>query len=248
MPRRYSKRGYRKNFKFSRFNTYKNRSAKSQAYQIYQLNKKINRIEAKTRPEFKTGRKDAFIEVTTKYQTNELWNHTIKTATTDDGINLHSDEIQHGLFARLCGLTLWGNISRTLASATSVAGMVRIIVFQYRQARQDGVSMPDIFSGYNDGTGSSMTSSILKEPFKDHVSSTIKIITNRVYKLTNGDINNVPFKISIPGRRLLNFSMNSTENRARGDIGVCVIYGQSAQTTASAYKITMSAKLCYTDA
>lgn len=250
MARRYKSkygRRYRKRT-FSKYNTYKYRSAKSQAYQIYALNKKINRIENKTRPEFKTGRKDSFMTLTTPYESvRQLWNHSIKLITSTDGVNFHSADIQNGLFCRLCGLTIWGNILRTDSNATHTAGFLRVIVVQYRQARSAGISMPDLFSGYNDGATSDMTSVILKEPFKDHVASTVKIITNRVYKLNNNDINNVPFKITVPGRRLLNFSMNSTEDIAKGDICVVAIYGQDHTTTASAYKITMSAKICYTD-
>lgn len=245
--RTYKSRRYRKKT-FSRFNTYRNRSSKSQAYQIYSLNKKINRLEAKTKPEFKTGRKDSFMTLTTRYTSaGQLWNHSIKHLTSSDGINLHDDGIQKGLFCRLCGMTLWGNIVRTDPNATHTAGFLRLVVYQFRQCRQDGISMGDMFSGYNDGENSNMTSIILKEPFKDHISSTVRIITNRVYKLNNNDINNVPFKISIPGRRLLNFSINSTESVARGEIGVIAVYGQDSTTTSSAYKIDISAKLCYTD-
>lgn len=248
MPRRYRSRRYRK-FRFSKYNTYKNRSAKSQAYQIYSLNKKINRLENKTKPEFKTGRKDDFMSLTTRYENvGQLWNHSIKLITSTDGVNFHSEDIQKGLFARLCGLTIWGNIVRTDPNATHTAGFLRLIITQYRQARSAGISMPDIFSGYNDSTFTNMTSVILKEPFKDHVTSTVKILSNRVYKLNNNDINNVPFKVTIPGRRLLNFSMNSTEDIAKGDICVIAIYGQDNTTSASAYKITMSCKICYTDA
>lgn len=249
MARRYKYgRRYRKRYTFSRYNTYRNRSSKSQAYQIYSLNKKVNRLESKTKPEFKTGRKDAFMTLTTRYSAAaQLWNHDIKYVTTNQGIDLHSNDIQKGLFCRLCGLTLWGNIVRTDSNATHTAGLLRLIIFQYRQSRHGGISMDDIFSGYNDGDNSNMTSTILKEPFKDHISSTIKIVTNRVYKLNNNDINNVPFKITVPGRRLLNFAMNSTDPQARGDIGVIAIYGQDNTTTASAYKISISAKLCYTD-
>lgn len=141
-----------------------------------------------------------------------------------------------------------GKYSKTDANATHTAGMLRLIVAQYKTSRSAVLDMDDIFSGYNDGSNSTMNSSILKEPFKDHISSTIKIISNRVYKLNNNDINNVPFKVSIPGRRLLNFSLNSTELVGRGDIHIIAIYGQDNKTTSSAYKITMSAKLCYTDA
>lgn len=247
MPRKYKSRRYRK-YTFSKYNTYKNRSAKSQAMQIYQLNKKINRLEAKTKPEFKTGRKDAFMTLTTRFSNvRQLWNHDIKYVTTNQGIDLHSNAVQNGLFCRLCGLTLWGNIVRTDSNATHTAGLLRLIIFQYRQSRHGGIGMDDVFSGFNDGENSDMNSTILKEPFKDHISSTVKIVTNRIYKLNNNDINNVPFKITIPGRRLLNFAMNSTEPQAKGDIGVIAIFGQDNTTSASAYKINISCKLCYTD-
>lgn len=252
MARYYKRRNYRhryNRYRFSKFNTYKNRSSKAQASQIYQLNKKINRIESKTKPEMKIGRKDDFMTLTTRYENlGQLWNHSIKLITSSDGVNFHSDTIQKGLFCRLNGLTIWGNIYRTDINATHTAGFLRLIVLQYRQARSAGISMPDIFSGYNDSTFTNMTSTILTEPFKDHITSTVKILSNKVYKLNNNDINNIPFKISIPGRRLINFAMNSTEDIAKGDICVVAVYGQDNITNTYAYKINMSCKIAYTDA
>lgn len=46
-----SRRYRRKGSKFSRFNTYKNRSSKAQAYQIYALNRKVNRVVRANKPE-----------------------------------------------------------------------------------------------------------------------------------------------------------------------------------------------------
>lgn len=221
------RRGYGRRYRykkttFSKFNTYKNRSAKSQAYQIYALNKKVNRIEAKTKPEFKTGRRDAFLTLNSNHTASTLWNHGLAMVTSTDGINLHDESIQKGLFCRICGLTVWGNIERVDVNATHTAGFVRLIIVQFRQCRQDSLTMGDIFSGYQEAT---MTSTIMKEPFKDHIGASVKIIANKLYKLNNNDINNVPFKISIPARRLLNFAENSTEPVAKGDILVIAILG-----------------------
>ena len=119
------------------------------------------------------------------------------------------------------------------------------MVFQFKEARQDSISMDDIFSGYNEAD---MNSSIMKEPFKDHISASIKIVSNKVYKINNNDINNVPFKITIPGRKLLNFAENSTEPVAKGDILVCAVLGQDKATEGVAYRMKLSCKLCYTDA
>lgn len=250
MPRRYYNRrsGYKrryKKFRFSKFNTYKNRSSKSQAYQIYQLNKKINRIEAKTKPEFKTGRKDEFLTLNSYFTNNQLWTHGLSMITSADGVNLHDEAIQKGLFCRLCGLTIWGNVERVNVNATHTSGFLRLMIFQFRQARQDSLSMDDIFLGYNE---QDMNSSIMKEPFKDHISASVKIIANKVYKINNNDIHNVPFKISIPGYKLLNFAENSTEPIAKGDILICAVLGQDKATDGVAYRMKLSGKLCYTDA
>lgn len=249
MPRYSRRRTYRsraRKSRFSKYNIYKNRSSRSQASQIYQLNKKINRIEAKTKPEFKTGRKDALFEIETpNIRQAGLWGHSLKMITGSDGVDLHNEAIQQGLFCRLCGLTIWGNIERIDVNASHTAGFMRLIVFQYRNTRDVGVSMPDIFSGYNETT---MNSSILKEPFKDHINASLKILANRVYKVNNNDITNIPFRITIPGRKLLNFAENSTESIAKGDILMCAIIGQDKETSSSAYRIKGSCKLCYTDA
>ena len=58
MPRKYyankrnsKRRYYKRRRTFSRYNTYRHRSSKAQAYQIYNLNKKINRVYKLTKPE-----------------------------------------------------------------------------------------------------------------------------------------------------------------------------------------------------
>lgn len=231
------KRSYNKR-KFSRFNTYKNRSSKSQAYQIYSLNRKINRIEYKTRPEYKTIVNRAHSAIYTN--DDGTGGHQFWHILNSDNINFLQNI--DGEFARFIGLKFWGNVFRPENALADIYSWFRVIVLQYPHARGDGVSVPDLFLSYTDQT---VVDADINRPFIEHVSKTVKILADKKFVLSNSDVKNKPFKFRV--RPKLNIAKNPNENIAAGDIDVLIIYKQASQTTTSSGCMDINFKLCYTD-
>lgn len=235
--RRYYKRRYNK-YKFSKYNTYKNRSSKSQANQIYQLNKKINRIEYRTKPEFKTLSVKAhpLIETpTTGYATHEFW-HIFHADTVE------FNDMIDGSFARLINIKFWGNFYRPDTANSSLHSWARIVVFQYPRVRGDRVSVPDMITGYTDQT---VLDSDINLPFADHITQTVKILADKKMLLSNSNVKNKPFKFNVKPK--YNYAKNQNENVAAGDISVLIIMKQSSSTTVSQAAMDINFKMCYTD-
>ena len=259
-PRYSKKRYYRrkyKNFyrrKFSRFNTYKNRSAKSQAYQIYSLNRRIDRIEKRTKPEIAYARKDNMFTDNLRWEdVTQLWNHKILhltgpngNETPGQGVNLQN--VITGQTCRIQGIKIWGELSRTSSAVVSVGGYLRVLAVQYKQSRQSGLSMTDIFSAYDDSSAGAMTTSVLTEPLKNHASTIGKILFNKVISLNNTLINNAPISIYIPASKLITWMSNSTDPINKGDVDLVVIYGQNTTTDAAKFRVSMNVQVWYTDA
>lgn len=244
-------RYYKKKGKFSRYQTYRYRSSKSQSNQIYQLSKRIDRIEYKTRPQISCLKYPEIPRFSFGNTEGNLWGHNIWTLTglsEDASISrpstmLHNLDIVKGEHATIRGLKIWGAIDR-VAAVTGVGAYVRVLIYQYRQTRSGGVTMGDLFSGYGDST---VEVSTLVEPLKYHVSSTVKLLYNKVYTINNSVKNATTFNIYIPGRKLLNWTKNSTDSYAKGDIDLCIIYGQNNPTTNTNFYMKVNAQLYYTD-
>lgn len=254
--RRFYKRRYRNYYKrkFSRYNTYKNRSAKSQASQIYALNRKIDRIEKRTKPEIKYARKDNLYTENFRYDNIlQLWNHKIlhltgpaSDVTTGQGVNLQN--IISGQTCRLQGIKIWGELCRTDNAVTGLGGYARLLAIQYKNSRQSGFSMTDLFSNYDDGTAGAMTTSFLTEPLKNHASSVGKILFNKVVSLNNSLTNNYPISIYIPASKLLTWMSNSTDPINKGDVDLVVVFGQNATSVDVKFRISLNCQVWYTDA
>lgn len=257
MVRRYRRRNYRRRgyrTRYSRYSTYRYRSAKAQARQIYGLNKKINRIEKRTKPEIYYARKDNLLTDNLRYSNVlQLWDHKILHLTgpandVTDGQGVNLQKIINGQLCRLQGVKIWGELTRTTTSGVGIGGFVRFIAVQYKQSRQSGFSMTDLFSGYDDSTAGAMTTSILTEPFKNHVSTVGKILFNKVVSLNNSLTNNRAISLYIPASKLITWMNNSTDPVNKGDIDLAVIYGQNATTDEVKFRISLNLQVWYTDA
>lgn len=120
---RKSPRRYRRGSKFSRYNTFRYRSAKAQANQIYSLNKKVNKIEQRTKPEIK------IFQNAYNFSMSDFCGHVYGGLTT--GIN---SSIQ-GRIARLQDISAWFNVWKSPTVAENMfTSTIRVIVFQIRQS------------------------------------------------------------------------------------------------------------------
>ena len=100
---------------FSKYSTYKNRTSKAQAYQIYRLNKKINYIQNRTKPEVKIA----------PLMQQSINTAVVNTASRPDGIvltnfvNEDATEVPagsvkiNGRFARMQSLKIAGTLPYT---------------------------------------------------------------------------------------------------------------------------------------
>lgn len=131
--RRYGRRRRRRgNRKFSRFNTYRNRSSKAQAYQIYSLNRKINAIQKRTKPEIKI------------YQNNYSFNASEYCGNLFGGCTTALDSIMQGKIARIQNINNWFTVWKD----PSMAGVeftftIRIVMYQYREALPSVQTTPE---------------------------------------------------------------------------------------------------------
>lgn len=124
--RRYRRRRTRRRprrYPLSRFNTYRYRSAKSQANQIYRINRKINNIEKRTKPEIKIAQN------TYNFSMSEYCGEIFGGLTT-----LMHNSIK-GRIARIQDVHGWFNIWKSPSVAeNNFTSTIRIVVFQIRQS------------------------------------------------------------------------------------------------------------------
>ena len=143
--RRYAKRSGKRTF--TSFNLYKRRTSKAQAFQIYKLNKKINRIQNRTKPEVKIA---PLLQKTVTTPTSS-------TASRPDGyiltnfVNEDTAEVPdgsvkiNGRFARMQSMKITGTLTYTTAIASNVDMQrmpvyLRVVIVQLRSARTYRIS------------------------------------------------------------------------------------------------------------
>lgn len=137
--RRHGKRRnyHRRRYAFTRFNTYRKRSAKAQAYQIYRLNKKINTIERKTKPEIKT------LFSTYNFNVGDYCNYTFGSLTRGQGLDFD------GRLLRMQNINAWFVLYKDPglvginSDVINFTATCRVVVYQLREATSTILSTPD---------------------------------------------------------------------------------------------------------
>lgn len=227
---------------FTRYNTYKNRSAKAQAYQIYSLNKKLNKIERRTKPEFKTALFNDAMTMNTaadaSFQSTVY--RIMKHPVGSDTFNF-ANQID-GLSCRLINLKCWGYLQKN-AAATSNQAYIRLVFAQVSKSRGANFLMNDCFENYTDNTA---TPSIIKAPLKDEITGTMRIIKNKIIRMPTDltHIVNFRFNVKLP----YNYMNSRSDEVNKGEIVVFAVWGQGFTTSSAGYTCKLSFKLCYTDA
>lgn len=227
------KYGYRKNYrKYSKFNLYKNRSSKSQAYQIYNLNKKINNIEKKTKPEVKPVNQLIFDLNQAQYAASTVHKITKKINFTD---------IIQGNLLRLQNILLYGNLRATDSNnSDNIQIFTEYFRFMVVQTKTLGQVPPDeLLLNYND-------MSFVRSPLNTGFSQTVKLIYDKVY-VTNNTYNSRNCKINL--KKLSNIrrkliSSDPVEYQYEGDIYVYIYIGNTASTYTN---IDIQSKICYVE-
>lgn len=121
--RNYRRRRTPRRYKLSRLNTYRYRSSKAQANQIYRINRKINAIQKRTKPETK------IFQNTYNFSMSEYCGDIFGSLTT----GMHS--AIKGRIARVQDIGGWFNIWKSPSVAeNNFTSTIRIVVYQIRQS------------------------------------------------------------------------------------------------------------------
>ena len=121
MPRYASYRRFRKFVRrqpktsFSKYSTYKNRTSKAQAYQIYRLNKKINYIQHRTKPEVKIAPlMQGTFTTPTNTNASRASGYILTNFVSEDTANVPNGYVKiSGRFARMQSLKITGTFTYT---------------------------------------------------------------------------------------------------------------------------------------
>lgn len=251
--RRYKKRFYKRygskksyNSKFSRFNTYKNRSSKAQAYQIYSLNKRVSTIEKNTKPEY------LMYERSTSYGTDIIaqsntssWVTPPNYIVTDDDFNtLVKDKT-----ARIVKVIIWGSFQRnnqniaTNSLDRDISGYLKLLVLQHKK---DG-GIGDVSSNFFQPQGGPKN---YYAPLVEGASQHDRILKYKRIKITNETPNIINFKMTI---KLKNRIYNKTTDSTQGAKGKGCIYlvmsaiSSSSGNAEAKFSLFLNSRVIYTD-
>lgn len=143
--RYYKKRNFRKNSKkrmFSRFNTYKKRSSKAQAYQIYKLNKKVNYYYKMTKPEVQVFQPDTATIDAAIYTTTLGGREFALWRCIDHGLDVFD-----GRYARIKNVTFTGSFKwdgNPDSDPQQCVGCLRLLFFRSKFQRWSIPSVNDV--------------------------------------------------------------------------------------------------------
>lgn len=189
-----TRRYRRKNSKFTRFNTYRNRSAKAQAYQIYALNKKVNGVLRANKPEVQTSQGNCVTDTNgDSYTTvvNQSTDAMMWTVIPPGRFTTFNNKL-----ARVRDIKVYG----TLSSEYSLAypAVLRLIFFQ---AKKDivGVPLPSQIVNYVAGNNSEFE----KGPLRTGITANYNIVGMKNIVISPSFYRTKTFKIKLT--KLYNF-------------------------------------------
>lgn len=208
--RRYAKRYYKRKLRqrtFTRFNTYKNRSSKSQAYQIYRLNKKVENLRASTKPELKEWNAITDNQGPQNYLLVNT-NTAVQGWKSGDWVFAVNDPLTFmpaldGLSARLSKVIFWGTMRRlnntNLTANNSskqfdtfkISGYMRLCVYMLKEPKRRLENASFFFDQlhYNHEG--------FKAPLNKSCGTYAKILKVKRYRISNVNTNEIPIKFSV---------------------------------------------------
>lgn len=240
--RRYNKRRYNRKYKFSKYNTYKNRSAKSQANQIYTLNKKINTIERKTRPELIQHLNPAY-QATVQFET--LSNNWYTTAGQAHFTPASWETDVKDKMCRINKLIVYGVLEREAGTEGTIdehsSCLVRMAILQTKQEKSTLLT-PSYFFANTEGTLD------YKAPLLKGSSAEDRILGVYNFDLVREYRNMKTFKITLPLKYKQYVKPASSGGYGKGYLyAVCQFFTDGLKTKVR-YVFTIKSKLLYTDA
>lgn len=208
MARKYFRRKYYRRRTLSTRNIYNKRSSKSQANQIYSLNKKVNAIARANRP-------DTHI-LTSNPVSQEFTNSSLATIHK----SFSSGLTPTGNYCRLLDFKISGtfeygdNKESFPGIEVPRAGTIRLVIWQSLSSKASSTvqSMENLIEISNSGSSYELNT---MRPFKDGVTGYVKILYDRTYNVSN-QYPVRPFKVHI--KNLMPMRLETGDNKPRGEI------------------------------
>lgn len=208
MARRYLRKKYYRRRTLSTRNIYNKRSSKSQANQIYSLNKKVNAIARANRP-------DTHLLVSDPV-TQEFTNSSLATIHK----SFSSGLTPTGNYARLLDFKISGTFeygdNKEAFPGIEVprAGTIRLVIWQSLSSKASGSVqvMDSLLDISNTGAGYELNT---MRPFKEGVTAYVKILYDRVYTVS-AEYPVRPFKVHV--NKLMPMRLETGDSRPRGEI------------------------------
>lgn len=187
---------------------YNKRSSKSQANQIYALNKKVNAIARRNRPD-----------------THILTNGPISQEFTNSSLATVHKSYSSGLtptgnYCRLLDFTISGtfeygdNKESFPGIEVPRAGTIRLVIWQSLASKASGStqSMESLIDISTTGAGYELNT---MRPFKDGVSGFVRILYDKTYTVSS-EYPVRPFKVSV--KKLMPMRLETGDQKPRGEV------------------------------
>lgn len=243
------RRGYRRGRRYaiSRYNTFRYRSSKAQANQIYRINKKVNRIERETKPEIKTWLQSYSFNV------GDYCNYAFGSLT--QGQNFQFD----GRLCRMQNVNAWFVIFKDpgIVGTKEFTATARIVVYQLREMSSSVPSTPNTIFNITPAERDSTDQQVRKNawmraiygPLVSGISARVKIL--RDFKMTLSPVRErVAKKIVLKNKQIGNIERSNVESGVynRGTIyWVCITSLNASDIAAAALKLQSNVKMAYID-
>lgn len=233
--RRYGRyRRYKKYRTLGSYNIATRTSAKSQARQIYALNRKINFIQRQTRPEVMTYNQN--FSGTNPSTATGVYTYT---ANNQQPTNLVGD------FARLLSSTWYITANYNTMTESVQPVTFRIVVVQSKATRSQEIQRADIFQ--SNAAANTITTEQAKNdvfgPLATGLSGICKVLADRKIYLS---YQRPQAFARIILKRLLNFRLHDPSEAVSKGVIYCFITGYSPD--ALDVSVNINSKLAYTDA
>lgn len=208
MARKYFRRKYYRRRTLSTRNIYNKRSSKSQANQIYSLNKKVNAIARANRPDTHILKSDPV--------TQEFTNSSLATIHKSFASGLTPT----GTYARLLDFKISGTFeygdNKEAFPGIEVprAGTIRLVIWQSLSSKASGSvqSIENLIDVSNTGAGYELNT---MRSFKDGVTAYVKILYDRTYTVSS-QYPVRPFKVQL--KKLMPLRIETGDSAPRGQI------------------------------
>lgn len=252
--RRFYKRygGKKRRLTFSRYSTYRYRSSKAQASQIYKLNRRINKIEKTTKPEILTfDTNNYYTKFSYSTSTPGKWTSLPKFFATDTVFN---NQKVLNKSCRIRKVIIYGTMSRDtnfdeFDLERDPSSFLRVLVLQHRDQSKIVDNNTTITEQYFISDNGILD---FDAPLVSGASTHDRILKYKKFRITSFNPNMITFKFTVyPYYNVYTKADNLITGDAKGSI-YCVMsgyhFGSQDSLVNSETVLNMRARIIYYDA